>query len=106
MIDGGRQSFRPDEPVVAVRHVRLDGNTLLAPGDVLPGWCAPHHVLGLFRRSMVGMVGCPWTEVMLKHAGVEPVEAAVLAPRPPETRAARKRRVELASAQETSEAAG
>lgn len=70
MSDGGRLSYLPGRPVVAVRHVRLDGETLLSPGDRVPDWCQEHHVLGLFRRGAVGMEGCPWVEHQLRWQGV------------------------------------
>jgi len=69
---GGRESYRPGEPVVAVRHARLDGNTLLAPGDRVPGWCDARHILPLFRAGLVGMEGCPWVAHQLRWLGVAP----------------------------------
>lgn len=66
----GRKSYAAGRPVVAIRHIRLDGDTLLSPGEELPAWCPEHYTLALFRQGRVAMKDCPWAEMMLRVQGV------------------------------------
>lgn len=56
-----RQPFRRSMELIAVRPVRLDAETRLAPGDPLPARVRLFHRMNLYQRRLVGAKGDPWT---------------------------------------------
>jgi len=60
-----RKLFRRSFELVAVRHVRLDAETRLSPGDPLPERVRLFQRMSLYSRRLVGEKNDPWTLALI-----------------------------------------